>query len=61
MMDERTGDAIAAGTIVGTFMGWMPKIAALLSAVWFIIQITESQTFKRFCARVAASLKRVAG
>lgn len=44
----KVGDTVAAGTIVGTFLGWLPTIAAVLSCIWFAIQISESATFKRF-------------
>lgn len=39
-----TGDATAYGTAVATLVGWLPNIAALLSILWFAIQITEKVT-----------------
>jgi len=38
-------DVIAVGSIVGTIVGWLPTIAAVLSIIWFCIQISESHTF----------------
>ena len=38
-------DAVAAGAIVGSFLGWLPVIASVVSIIWFVIQITESHTF----------------
>ena len=44
-------DALAAGGIVATFIGWLPSISAILGFVWFIIQIWESRTVQDGVAR----------
>ena len=38
-------DVVAAGSIVGSIMGYLPAIASILSIIWFGIQIYESRTF----------------
>jgi hypothetical protein len=32
-------DAVAAGAIVTSLVGWLPPVAALLGIVWYILQI----------------------
>lgn len=44
-------DAGAAGLIMGTFVGWLPGIAAFLAVVWYLIQIWESRTFTNWRLR----------
>lgn len=41
-------DAVAVGSILGTMAGWLPAIAAAISAVYFGLQIYESRTFTRW-------------
>lgn len=41
----RAVDVLAAGSIIGTIVGWLPAIASVLSILWFCIQIYESRTF----------------
>jgi hypothetical protein len=41
----RALDVLAAGSIIGSIMGYLPAIASILSIVWFCIQIYESRTF----------------
>lgn len=46
------GNIISAGAIITSFMGWVPGIAAIVALVWYVIQISESQTVQRwFLAR----------
>jgi chromate transport protein ChrA len=47
MILKATGDTMAVGAIIGTFLGWLPSIAAILSILWFIVQLYESQTGQR--------------
>jgi uncharacterized membrane protein YciS (DUF1049 family) len=36
-------DGISIGAIAGTFLGWLPHIAAALSVVWFIYRIRNER------------------
>jgi len=40
------GNLFSAGAIVGTLLGWLPVLAALIGAVWYCVQIYESKTFQ---------------
>lgn len=55
------GNVISAGAIITSFMGWVPGIAAIVALVWYLIQISESQTVQRWFAarrqRKLASLR----
>lgn len=44
------GHAISAGAIVGTLAGWVPVIAAVVALIWYLIQIFESATARRWLA-----------
>ena len=46
MSIRQIGDGIAATGVVATLVGLLPAIAALLSIVWFALQITEKLTGK---------------
>jgi hypothetical protein len=39
-------DAAAVTTTVSTLMGWLPAVAAILSIVWTVIRIAETDTIK---------------
>lgn len=45
---KHTIDAVATGTVVVTWLDYLPDIAAGLSIVWFLIRIWESETVKGF-------------
>ncbi len=38
------GNGTAAAAIVGTFVGWLPALAALIAGCWYLVQIYESKT-----------------
>lgn len=38
------GDIISAGAVIGTFLGYLPLMAAFLAMLWYVIQIWESRT-----------------
>lgn len=40
-MDKHTVDAGAAFAAVATILNWMPRVAALLSAIWYVIRLAE--------------------
>lgn len=44
-------DGMSIGTIVGTFLGWLPHIAAILSVVWMAIRILETHTVRRLMGK----------
>lgn len=50
-MKDIWGDVASAIAVVGTIMGWLPSVAALMSAIWFAIQIYESDTCQKWLAR----------
>jgi hypothetical protein len=41
-------DAVATGTVVVTWLDFLPDVAAGLSIVWFLLRIWESETVKGF-------------
>lgn len=44
-------DAGAVGMAVGTFFGYLPNIAALLSVIWLLLRIWEMETVKHWTGR----------
>lgn len=40
-------DAVAAGSILGSIMGYLPAIAALAAIIWYGVQIYESKTVQK--------------
>jgi hypothetical protein len=44
-------DVVSIGGVVGTLMGWLPAVAALLSIIWTLIRIYETKTVQNFIAR----------
>lgn len=44
-------DALSIGAAVATFFSWLPDIAALLSVIWLILRIWESETVKGWTGR----------
>lgn len=60
-MDEQTKtalDYVAGGVTAATFFGWLPNIVALLTLVYMVIRLFETQTVRRLlracCSRCAA-------
>lgn len=45
------GNGISAGAILSTFMGWTPSVAAVVALIWYLIQIFESDTMRKWRAR----------
>jgi hypothetical protein len=41
MQTKDIGDVAAASGAVGSFLGWLPEIAALLAIIWSLIRIYE--------------------
>jgi hypothetical protein len=46
-----TLDGLSIGTVVATFLGWLPHIAATLSIVWMVIRILETHTVRRLMGK----------
>jgi hypothetical protein len=45
------GDASAIGIALGSLVGWLPAIAALLSIVWTLLRIWEMPTVQALVAK----------
>jgi hypothetical protein len=45
------GDVMSIGIIASTLAGWLPTIAAVLSIVWVLIRIWETDTVKSWTNR----------
>ena len=56
--DKTALDWIAGGVTAATVFGWLPSIVAVLTLVYMVIRIFETQTVRRLiravCARCAA-------
>lgn len=44
-------DAISIGGVVATIAGYLPAIAAILSIVWTLIRIYETQTVQKWLGK----------
>lgn len=42
---------LSGAAILGTIVGWLPPLAALIALVWYVIQIGESKTVRGLFAR----------
>jgi len=42
------GNIVSAGAVVSTVLGWAPAIAAIVALIWYLIQIYESETARRW-------------
>lgn len=40
------GDIISIGVVFATLVSWLPSMAALLTIVWTVIRIIETETVK---------------
>jgi hypothetical protein len=47
-----TIDAIAAAGTGAAWLGWLPDAVALLTALWVLIRIWETETMKRLVKKV---------
>lgn len=52
------GSLVSTGALVGVVAGFLPPAAALGALVWYYIQITESQTYRRW--RATRTQRRIA-
>lgn len=51
MNDERVLDIASMGVVGATLLGWLPHIAAILSIIWMLIRIYETETVGRMLGR----------
>ena len=40
-------DAVSVSTIIATLLSWLPHVAALVSIIWGIIRIWETDTVQK--------------
>lgn len=48
---KHVADGTSIATIIATFAGWLPHIAALVSIVWGCIRIWETRTVQKLFGR----------
>jgi len=48
---KHAGDAISAFVVVGAIVNWLPPVAALLTIIWTLIRIFESNTVQAMLRR----------
>lgn len=41
------GDAGAGAITIGAIVNWIPEVTAILSLIWVVIRIYETQTFQK--------------
>jgi len=44
---KHIGDALSIGTVAATLMEWLPAVAAILTIVWTLIRIYETDTVQK--------------
>ena len=44
-------DTASVGVILASIAGWLPTIASLLSIIWVLIRIWETQTVREWTGR----------
>ena len=44
---KAAGDVLSLTVVVGTLASWLPAVAALISVVWGVIRIYETDTVQR--------------
>jgi hypothetical protein len=40
-------DGLSIGTVLGTLLGWLPHLAAILTIIWTAIRIYETDTMQK--------------
>lgn len=55
------GDTTAWGALIGWFVGVLPSVATGLTAIWFLILITEKITGKQFHELVRCAWEKLRG
>lgn len=49
---KHVGDALSAFVVLGTLVGYLPYVAALLTIIWTGIRILETDTVQRMLKRL---------
>jgi hypothetical protein len=44
-------DGLSLITVLGTLMNWLPAVAALLSIIWTLLRIYESDTVQKLLGK----------
>lgn len=44
---KAAGDVLSLSVVVGTLANWLPSIAAIISIIWGVIRIYETDTVQR--------------
>ena len=48
---KHVGDALSVSVVVTSLMGWLPAVAAMLSIIWTLIRIYETETVRRWLGK----------
>ena len=48
---KHVGDALAVGTTIGAVIGWLPALAAVVTIIWTLIRIYETETVQKLIER----------
>ena len=48
------GDILSIGVVVATLASWLPSIAALLTIIWTLIRIYETETVQTMLGKAKA-------
>ncbi len=49
--DKTIIDVLSVGTGIGAFMSWLPELAAILTIIWTILRIYETDTVQRLLGK----------
>lgn len=52
------GNGLSVGAIISTVFGWLPAAGAVVAIIWYLIQIKESDTYRKW--KLRRHMKRVA-
>lgn len=47
------GDFASAGVAIGALAGWLPAIAAILTIIWTLIRIIETDTMQKLMVKLS--------
>lgn len=50
--DKWVGDGLSASAVIATIMGYLPQATALLSFIWVLLRIWETETVKKWTNRL---------
>ena len=48
---KTVADGLSLATVLATFAGWLPALAALASLIWTVIRVFESRTVQNWLHR----------